>query len=245
MMLVVTKLNLFLLVLSSNRKIDLYDCRRRLWYNQAINSPKDVIIVFDMSGSMIGNHFIISKLIVQSLIDTLQQDDFFNVLYFNEFTDFLIPCLNQTLAQATSYYKNQFKQAVTKLHQPKGTSDFPQALRTAFQLLEKTSNRVTSSSNCTKTIMLISDGIDYEDRTTEILAEYNGDKHVVLFSYIVGQASEENSAEMKDLACQNGGEFYDFPTVGTFIFFSVFEFYFLIFTLDTNATKICTVKMKK
>lgn len=58
---------------SSNRKIDLYDCRRRLWYNQAINSPKDVVIALDMSGSMTGSHFTIAKLLVQSLIDTLQQ----------------------------------------------------------------------------------------------------------------------------------------------------------------------------
>jgi len=62
--------------------------------------------------------------------------------------------------------------------------------------------------------MLISDGIDYDERTAEILEEYNGDKNVVIFSYIVGQPDEEASAEMKDIACQNGGEFYRFPTVG-------------------------------
>ena len=62
--------------------------------------------------------------------------------------------------------------------------------------------------------MLISDGIDYDERTAEILEEYNGDKNVVIFSYVVGQAGEEASAEMKDIACQSGGECYKFPTVG-------------------------------
>jgi len=95
-----------------------------------------------MSGSMTGTHFTISKLIVQSLIDTLQQDDFFNVLYFNTDTQFLIPCLNNTLAQATSYYKNQFKQAVTRLSSPKSIADFPQGLRNAFKLVEQASTRV-------------------------------------------------------------------------------------------------------
>ena len=33
----------------------MYDPRRRIWYNQAIMSPKDVIIAVDMSGSMTGN----------------------------------------------------------------------------------------------------------------------------------------------------------------------------------------------
>ena len=33
----------------------MYDPRRRIWYDQAIVSPKDVIIAVDMSGSMTGN----------------------------------------------------------------------------------------------------------------------------------------------------------------------------------------------
>ena len=36
-------------------QVDMYDPRRRIWYNQAIMSPKDVIIAVDMSGSMTGN----------------------------------------------------------------------------------------------------------------------------------------------------------------------------------------------
>ena len=63
--------------------------------------------------------------------------------------------------------------------------------------------------------MLISDGIDFDEHTHEILNDENADKKVIIFSYIVGQSTDEGRAEMKDIACQSGGDNYDFPTVGS------------------------------
>ena len=39
-----------------NRGPALYDCRNRVWYVMASTSPKDVVFMIDMSGSMIGSN---------------------------------------------------------------------------------------------------------------------------------------------------------------------------------------------
>ena len=137
----------------------MYDPRRRIWYNQAIMSPKDVVIAVDMSGSMTGTHLTIAKLVVSSLINTLQQDDYFNVISFNtEGVRYLIPCL-RNLSEATTANKNFFKNVVDQLSHPTGEADFPQALEVAFQTLKRGALEPLMTSNCTKVIMVVSDGI--------------------------------------------------------------------------------------
>ena len=49
-------------------------------YIQAATSPKDVVILLDVSGSMMGLRTEIAKATVKKIIDTLSDDDFFNVL---------------------------------------------------------------------------------------------------------------------------------------------------------------------
>ncbi|KAK1899175.1 Voltage-dependent calcium channel subunit alpha-2/delta-3 [Dissostichus eleginoides] len=77
-----------------------FDCRNRKWYIQAATSPKNVVILVDVSGSMKGLRLTIARQTVSSILDTLGDDDFFNIIAYNEELHYVESCLNGTLVQA-------------------------------------------------------------------------------------------------------------------------------------------------
>lgn len=190
-----------------------YDCRRRVWYTEAITSPKDVVILLDLSGSMTGKHFAIAKLITRALIDTFQQNDFFNVVLFNDNVRLIIPCI-EILLQATTRNKAAVIDMVDDLPEPAGQSRSAAGFAKTFDVLNKSSGNNSTSSACTQMIILVSDGIENSVEVDQVLAIDNVNKRVVIFSYIIGQS---NQHAMKKIACGNGGEFYEFPTLGIYL----------------------------
>uniref|UniRef100_A0A3P8X6C8 Calcium channel, voltage-dependent, alpha 2/delta subunit 2a n=1 Tax=Cynoglossus semilaevis TaxID=244447 RepID=A0A3P8X6C8_CYNSE len=180
-------------------KIDLYDVRRRPWYIQGASSPKDMVIIVDVSGSVSGLTLKLMKTSVIEMLDTLSDDDYVNVAMFNEKADAVVSCF-RTLVQANVRNKKIFKQAVMHM-QAKGTTDYKSGFTFAFeQLLNSSAPR----ANCNKMIMMFTDG--GEDRAQEIFEKYNWpNKTVRVFTFSVGQHNYDVTP-LQWIACANKGE---------------------------------------
>ncbi|CAB4008171.1 Hypothetical predicted protein, partial [Paramuricea clavata] len=182
-----------------------YSARRRPWYTQGATSPKDMVILIDSSGSMVGKNSVIGRLAVSNIIDTLTDDDFFNVVYFN--TAIRSLSCNKTLVQATERNRELFKSRLRKSGY-KDVALWEKALKEAFEML-----KTTDGARCQKMIMILSDGTEhkYED----VFEHYNKNNEVRVFTYLLGTpAPAYSSDDLMWMACSNKGYFYNVPTVG-------------------------------
>ncbi|KAM4650370.1 voltage-dependent calcium channel subunit alpha-2/delta-3 [Discoglossus pictus] len=186
-----------------------FDCRNRKWYIQAATSPKDVVILVDVSGSMKGLRLTIAKQTVSSILDTLGDDDFFNIIAYNEELQYVEPCLNRTLVQADRNNKEHFREHLDKLF-AKGIGMLDLALSEAFDLLSEF-NHTGEGSICSQAIMLIADGA--VDTYDTIFAKYNWpDRKVRIFTYLIGREAAF-ADNLKWMACANKGFFTQISTL--------------------------------
>ncbi|XP_008151608.2 voltage-dependent calcium channel subunit alpha-2/delta-4 [Eptesicus fuscus] len=186
-----------------------FDCRNRGWYIQAATSPKDVVIVVDTSGSMKGLRMAIAKHTISTILDTLGENDFVNVIAYNDYIHYIEPCFKGILVQADRDNREHFKQLVSELV-VKGVGVVDQALREAFQIL-KQFQEARQGSLCNQAIMLLTDGAveDYEP----VFEKYNQlDRKVRVFTYLIGR--EVTFADrMKWIACNNKGYYTQISTL--------------------------------
>lgn len=119
-----------------NTDVDLFDCRTRSWFIEAATCSKDVVILFDNSGSMTGNRQFIATFTVKAILETFSNNDFLNIFTFSNDTFETISCFNrEMLVQATPDNLNTFNKALKGL-KPDGHGNFTIAFSKAFELLQ-------------------------------------------------------------------------------------------------------------
>uniref|UniRef100_A0A4W6CHR4 Calcium channel, voltage-dependent, alpha 2/delta subunit 1a n=1 Tax=Lates calcarifer TaxID=8187 RepID=A0A4W6CHR4_LATCA len=190
---------------NSANKIDLYDVRRRPWYIQGAASPKDMLILVDASGSVSGLTLKLIRTSVSTMLDTLSDDDYVNVVYFNEKA--LSAACFQNLVQANVRNKRILKDAVQNII-AKGVTRYQDGFKLAFKQLAQMD---VARANCNKIIMLFTDG--GEERAEEIFKEHNPKQEVRIFTFSVGQHNYDKGP-IQWMACTNKGYYYEIPSIG-------------------------------
>jgi len=193
---------------------DMYDARMRDWYIKSAASPKDVVILLDVSGSMTGLRKEIAKHVVLNIMETLGEDDFVTVLTFSDETKPLVECFTDSdgepeLVQATTENIAEFTEAVNEIETME-IANFTSALTAAFTLLERyRTKKFGAESN--QAIMLVTDGVPYTYEN--IFQEYNQPhKPVRVFTYLIGREISDLDAA-KWMACENKGYFTHVTTL--------------------------------
>ncbi|XP_043944200.1 voltage-dependent calcium channel subunit alpha-2/delta-1 isoform X2 [Protopterus annectens] len=186
-------------------KIDLYDVRRRPWYIQGAASPKDMLILVDVSGSVSGLTLKLIRTSVSEMLETLSDDDFVNVVSFNDNAK-NVSCFNH-LVQANVRNKKVLKENINMIS-AKGITDYKKGFSFAFEQLL---NFNVSRANCNKIIMLFTDG--GEEKAQEIFKKYNPDRKVRVFTFSVGQHNYDKGP-IQWMACTNNGYYYEIPSIG-------------------------------
>ncbi|XP_037098501.1 voltage-dependent calcium channel subunit alpha-2/delta-1a isoform X2 [Syngnathus acus] len=189
----------------SANKIDLYDVRRRPWYIQGAASPKDMLILVDASGSVSGLTLKLIRTSVSKMLETLADDDYVNVVYFNDKANYAA-CF-ENLVQANVRNKRILKDAVQSIT-AKGTTNYRRGFELAFKQLAQMN---VSRANCNKIIMLFTDG--GEERAEEIFKTYNPKQAVRIFTFSVGQHNYDKGP-IQWMACTNKGYYYEIPSIG-------------------------------
>jgi hypothetical protein len=129
-------------------QLDLFDCRSTEWYINGATLSKNVIIMLDMSGSMLGQRFEIAKQTIEAILETLSDNDFFNIMPFSKSADFLDACANEArLLQATVRNKKLLRSKLNNVTS-EGKAEYEIALKRAFETLMNVSSPIGGIFDC-------------------------------------------------------------------------------------------------
>lgn len=184
-----------------------YDPRLRPWFIAASSGPKDIIMIFDTSGSMLTSTFSgtrhqqVQDALV-ALLGTLTTNDWVSLISFSDDAEVLGGFT--TLQAATAAHISQL-QTLVKARTASGGTNFLQPFRKAFQIFSASSE----TSGCTKVILFLTDGKDPDNgnlAVPEIQTLRAGiAQKVHIFTFSMGTSADKEIP--KAIACDNYGVF--------------------------------------
>ena len=179
-----------------------YDPRFRSWYVSAASGPKDVVIVLDVSGSMMQQgRLALMQQASRKLLDTFSEVDYIGMVAFSSSATNALG--STALIQATPANVALLKSWVNGLS-AQGTTNFVAAFNNAFALLTASNGVSGSSSMCTKAILFLSDGVpNPEPNPEDVRSRSQTLGGVKIFTYALGSGAQTN--KLKRYSCMNEG----------------------------------------
>lgn len=156
--------------------------------------PKDILFVFDRTGSMSGEKIEQAKEALKFCVERLNPDDHFNVIVFNESPDLLW----RELRPATVENKRKAIEFVSDLKAQGGTN-INEALLTALPLL--------ADRNRPRYVMFLTDGLPTVGETNieRILANVRKANEAKVRIFVFGVGYDVNAVFLDRLASENSG----------------------------------------
>lgn len=162
---------------------DTYDPRFRPFYvSTTTSSPRDVVVVIEMSSSMRGDILFEAKHAVLTVMETLDEEDRFGLVVFNDIANTLGECYENQLVPVTSATKKSFRNFLSS-QTGEGGANYVNALRKAFLLLK---------TNYTETrdqiLLFVSAGKNTEGNPLEVIRDENEalQNRVIINTYGIG-----------------------------------------------------------
>ena len=192
-----------------------YDVRLRPWFVSALSGPKDVVIVFDGSGSMASGSGIdgqsridVVRKAVQRLLSTFTLDDHVALVRFESTAYSLLSRIanvsygDNNLVRADPEVIDTLRGAMSEQRANGGTR-FALGFQKAFDILRNTN----SSSGCTKIIMFLTDGQanDADDDIFQAIRDGQNQLNnaVHIHTYSMGDGADDRLP--RQIACENRG----------------------------------------
>jgi Ca-activated chloride channel family protein len=158
----------------------------------ARQGSRQVVVLLDRSGSMQGWKQTAACRAVCQLVDSLENDDKFNVLAFDDRVDQVIQ--GEPLARSTAYSRYQAQHAISKVDSRGGTAMMG-PLNQGIELLRRCSNPY---------LILITDG---EVTNEKNILQWMSSNVQGVKVYTVGVGTAVNASFLKALSGHNGGTF--------------------------------------
>ncbi|PFX31255.1 Voltage-dependent calcium channel subunit alpha-2/delta-1 [Stylophora pistillata] len=189
-------------------------------YIQGSSAPKDLILVLDLSGSMAGQKLSILKLAALSLLETLQENDFVNIVAVYKGAPVMLCQLKKNkeigkssekcskqLLQATTQNKKFLQQFIPHNTFAMGIANASSGFQLAIDVLKDSREKNYSSSDCTQAIILFTDGMEESQfkESTKIFNKENKEKKIHVFTYLVGSEKGAKYDPLEKISISNGG----------------------------------------